>query len=206
MIKGAMKMLLFTFIYEDDTERSGSGQNNKIEIDENLFKRIAEDDLTALDELYGITERTMYAFALSLTRDHQQALDLMQDTYVKILSAAHLYKPLGTPLAWMLTIAKNIYYTNARKEKRTIYIEPEDVSNNKQFSYVTNLEDRIVLEGVLSQLFEEERKIIMLYAVSGMKHKEIAETLGLKLSTVLSKYHRALKKLKKYLRGKEART
>ena len=41
----------------------------------------------------------------------------------------------------------------------------------------------------------------MLYAVSGMKHKEIAESLGLKLSTTLSKYHRALKKLRTYLEG-----
>ena len=66
---------------------------------------------------------------------------------------------------------------------------------------MTDPDDRIVLEGVLSLLSQEEREIIMLYAVSGMKHKEIAESLGLKLSTTLSKYHRALKKLKNYLEG-----
>ena len=66
---------------------------------------------------------------------------------------------------------------------------------------MTDPDDRIVLEGVLSLLSEEEREIIILYAVSGMKHKEIAESLGLKLSTTLSKYHRALKKLKNYLEG-----
>ena len=59
--------------------------------------------MAALDELYSISERTMYAFALSLTKDHQRSLDLMQDTYVKIISAAHLYKPMGKPLAWMFT-------------------------------------------------------------------------------------------------------
>ena len=89
-------MLIFTFVYGEDT---GNSRNNKIEIDESLFKRIARDDMTALDGLYEITERTMYAFSLSLTKDHQRALDLMQDTYVKILSAAHLYKPMGKPLA-----------------------------------------------------------------------------------------------------------
>jgi RNA polymerase sigma-70 factor (ECF subfamily) len=41
--------------------------------------------------------------------------------------------------------------------------------------------------------------------VSGLKHKEIAEGIGLNLSTTLSKYHRALKKLREYLEGKEAR-
>lgn len=130
----------------------------------------------------------------------------MQDTYVKILSAAHLYKPMGKPLAWMFTIARNLHYSNVRKDKRNISLEPEEISDNKRFSYVTDINDRIVLEGVLSLLSEEEREIVMLYAVSGMKHKEIAESLGLKLSTTLSKYHRALKKLRKYLEGKEARS
>ena len=87
-------MLLFTFVYEDDSQ---VGRDNKIEIDEDLFKRIARDDMAALDELYSISERTMYAFALSLTKDHQRSLDLMQDTYVKIISAAHLYKPMESP-------------------------------------------------------------------------------------------------------------
>jgi RNA polymerase sigma factor (sigma-70 family) len=186
-------MLLFTFVYEDDSQ---VGRDNKIEIDEDLLKRIARDDMAALDELYSITERTMYAFALSLTKDHQRSLDLMQDTYVKIISAAHLYKPMGKPLAWMFTIANNLHYSNIRKEKRSIPWEPEEVSDDKRFSYITDVNDRIVLEGVLSLLTQEEREIVMLYAVSGMKHKEIAEGLGLKLSTTLSKYHRALKKLR----------
>jgi RNA polymerase sigma-70 factor (ECF subfamily) len=84
-------------------------------------------------------------------------------------------------------------------------MEPEEVADDRRFSYVTDMDDRIVLEGVLSLLTEEEREIVMLHAVSGMKHKEIADGLGLNLSTTLSKYHRALKKLREYLEGKEAR-
>ena len=195
-------MLLFTIVYDDNSDQN---RNNKIEIDEGLFRRLAKDDMSALDELYAITERTMYAYSVSLTRDHQMALDLMQDTYVKILSAAHLYKPMGKPLAWMFTIAKNLHYSNTKKEKRSIAMEPEEVADDRRFSYITDMDDRIVLEGVLSLLTEEEREIVMLHAVSGMKHKEIAEGLGLNLSTTLSKYHRALKKLREYLEGKEAR-
>ena len=195
-------MLLFSIVYDDNSDQN---RNNKIEIDEGLFKRLAKDDMSALDELYAITERTMYAYSVSLTRDHQMALDLMQDTYVKIMSAAHLYKPMGKPLAWMFTIAKNLHYSNTKKEKRSIAMEPEQVADDRRFSYITDMDDRIVLEGVLSLLTEEEREIVMLHAVSGMKHKEIAEGIGLNLSTTLSKYHRALKKLREYLEGKEAR-
>lgn len=188
-------MLLFAFVYEDN---SGNIQE-KINIDENIFLKLAKDEMSALDELYFITERTIYAYAVSLTKDHQVALDLLQDTYLKILSAAHLYKPMGKPLAWMFTIARNLHYSNIKREKRSIPMNPQDLARNNSFSYITNIDDRLVLEGVLNKLSEEERQIVMLHAVSGMKHREIAEVLDLKLSTTLSKYKRALKKLRSYL-------
>ena len=51
----------------------------------------------------------------------------------------------------------------------------------------------------LKALGDEERQIVLLHAVSGMKHRELSELLELPLSTVLSKYARALAKLKKAL-------
>ena len=47
---------------------------------------------------------------------------------------------------------------------------------------------------------EQEQQIVVLHAVSGFRHREIASLLSLPLSTVLSKYHRAIKKLQHYLR------
>ena len=61
--------------------------------------------------------------------------------------------------------------------------------------------DIVVLKAALQILTEEERQIVTLHALSGCKHREIAEILQIPLPTVLSKYHRALKKLKKELEG-----
>ena len=57
----------------------------------------------------------------------------------------------------------------------------------------------------LSYLADEERRIVLLHAVTGMKHREIAALLELPLPTVLSKYHRALKKMRIFLEGDDAR-
>ena len=57
----------------------------------------------------------------------------------------------------------------------------------------------------LSTLSDEERQIIMLHVTAGLKHREIAQLLELPLSTVLSKYRRALSKLKQKLEGGDAR-
>ncbi|NLC44209.1 MAG: RNA polymerase sigma factor [Clostridiales bacterium] len=161
--------------------------------------------MEAFDELYRITEKTLYAYILSLVKDHEKTLDLMQETYMKILSAAHLYKPMGKPLAWMFTIAKNLYLNKIRKYKKEFMMESSKMADDLRFSYVSDPEDKIVLEAALDILTEEERNIVLLYAVTGLKHKEIAESLELTLSTALSKYHRALKKLRNHLTERRER-
>lgn len=214
-------MLLFSFVFEDSKDFSNQYKNkikndnhedskkvsyNKQndnekrdnDIDEKLFERIGNNDMDALEELYYQTEKTLYAYILSIVRNNDKTLDLMQETYIKIMASAHLYKPMGKPLAWMFTIARNLYYSSLRKEKREVNLDSEIIEDNLNFSYVKDFEDRIVLETALKILDQEEREIILLYAVSGLKHKEIAENLGLKLSTTLSKYHRALKKIRNY--------
>lgn len=189
-------MLLFTFVMDDEPIIS---KTKTTYIDENLFKRIGSNDMAALDELYHLTERTLYAYIISIVKNHDETLDLMQETFIKIMSSAHLYKPMGKPLAWMFTIAKNLHLSKLRKLKKEIDLDSHEISNDLKFSYITDNDDKIVLEAVLNILDEDERKIVMLYAVSGLKHKEIAESIGLKLSTTISKYNRALKKLRKYL-------
>ena len=191
-------MLLFTFVMDDGPNPINKNAK-EIYIDEKLFKKIGNNDMEALEDLYNLTERTLYAYVLSIVKNHDETLDLMQETYLKIMSAAHLYKPMGKSLAWMFTIAKNLYLSKIRKEKREINMDSIEMEDDTKFSYVTDRDDRMVLETALNILTEEERQIILLHAVSGMKHKEIAESLGLKLSTTLSKYHRALKKVKEYL-------
>ena len=62
----------------------------------------------------------------------------------------------------------------------------------------------MVLHAALYSLSEEEQRIVLLHATTGLKHREIAHILDLALPTVLSKYHRALKKLKRILEGDEA--
>lgn len=194
-------MILFAGIFDNST--SNQDKLNTPEIDEGLFERIGKDDSEALKELYEQTHRILYAYVLSLAKDHQDAMDIVQDTYIKIRSAAHLYKPMGKPLAWMFTIAKNLTRNHFRRTQRFSDPEEQDLENDPKFSYVTDPEDRMVLQSTMKILTEEERQIVLLHSVAGFKHRELAEHLELPMATVLSKYHRALRKLRKALKGKE---
>ena len=56
-------------------------------------------------------------------------------------------------------------------------------------------EDRLLLTKTLDELGDQERQIVMLHAVAGFKHREIAQLLEIPLPTVLTKYHRSIKRL-----------
>lgn len=173
----------------------------KIEIDESLFLKIAEDDKSAFESLYRQTDKAVYGFILSILKNPHDAEDVMQDTYLRIRAAAHLYNAQGKPLAWIFTIARNLSFMKLRSEKRNSYSNYEDLENKVQFASVMDSEDRIVLEAAFGILDAEERQIVVLHGITGLKHREIGEILHLPLSTVLSKYKRSLNKLRKYLEG-----
>lgn len=184
-------------------ENQECDQKRKLIIDEAIFQRIAANDMSAFEEFYRLTERTVYAFVLSTLKNHDDALDVVQDTYLKIRAAAHLYQPMGKPMAWVFTIARNLTISKLRIKNKHENVEMTDLENDLAFSYITDHEDRLVLQAALKILNGQEREIIFLHAISGFTHREIAQNLEMKLSTVLSKYHRGLKKLKKYLMEQE---
>ena len=63
-----------------------------------------------------------------------------------------------------------------------------------------SVEDELLLRQCLETLSESERQIVVLHAVSGLKHKDIASVMSLPLSTVLSKYSRAIKKMQAFMK------
>jgi len=81
---------------------------------------------------------------------------------------------------------------NGNEEWEVYLSVPEDEEVFKEFVI---LADRMTLEKAFAVLPEDSCRIIMLHAVSGMKHREIAELLNMPISTVLSKYNRGIKKL-----------
>lgn len=179
-------------------------QNNK-KIDEGLFEKIAAGDDAAFTELYYATYRQIYGFILSLTRNKEDAEDLLQNTYIKIRNGSHLYKKQGTPMTWMCAIAKNQYLDFVRKYGKNRSVDFGEVENYVSEGFTANkedskdVEDRMLLESAFSILGEQERTIVILHMIDGLKHREISEVTGLPLSTVLSKYNRSLKKMKEII-------
>ena len=104
-------------------------------------------------------------------------------------------------MAWILTIVRNLCLNRIRAGKVCEELpEYDDLAGSSNDS--DRVLDRMVLETAMSILDAEERQIVILHAMTGFKHREIAEILDLPTGTVLSKYNRAMKKMRKEMESK----
>ncbi len=164
-------------------------------IDKYIFD-IAKGLPDALTELYNLTKGSVYAYALSVTKNVHDAEDVLHDTFVTVYQKAFQYRSRSKPMAWILTIAKNLCYQRFRQQGH--FSDMPDDQLERYFVANTSIsaEDRVTILACMQKLTDEQRQIVLLHAVSGLKHREIAKLLELPLSTVLSKYNRAIAKLK----------
>lgn len=172
---------------------------------DDLLLAMAQGDQSALEQLYRHTKKAVYGMALAVLRRHHDAEEVTQDAFVRAWEQAERYRPGGTPLAWLLAITRNLALMRLREREKSRDLEPEQWELIPANAPAVTEEDRQVLQTALDALGEQDRQIVFLFAVAGMRHREIAGMLGLNLSTALSKYHRALKKLRDTLEGDEPR-
>lgn len=168
----------------------------KVYIDAHIFERIRQGDQDAFRQLYDLTYKPLYAFLLSYTSNREDAQDLLQDTYVQVYKNCHLYRDQGSPMAWMMKIAKNLFLMKCRRDKGT-EVNFEDMEGEVGFEDISNIEDRIVLEKMFEQLSAEDRNLIIMHDIGGLKYREIAKLLDMPLGTVMARYHRGIRKLQR---------
>ncbi len=161
---------------------------------ERWIKAMTQGDRDALARFYRATSSDVYAYALSIVKNPYDAQDVMHDSYVSIWSSAERYTPQGKPMAWIMTVVKNQALGVLRRQKR--YVSQDDTPVRSQAS---DPETSAILRLCMERLTDQERQIVVLHAVVGMKHRHIAELLGIPQSTVLSKYRRSLQKLREQL-------
>lgn len=181
------------------TIEHGGGPNRK-EL-EPLLIAVAAGEQEALAALYDRTRAAVYALALSILKNTHDAQDVTQDTFVRVWDSAPQYRPQGSPMAWILTITRNLARMKLRRNARLIDLNDEQWEAIPADAPSVTPEDRHLLQTALAALTDEERQVVMLHAVTGLKHREIAALLEMPLATVLSKYHRALKKLRTLVKG-----
>ena len=107
-------------------------------------------------------------------------------------------------MAWILSITRNLARMKLRSSSRQLTLEDAEWDAIPALGPELDPEDRFLLQTALASLSSLEKQVILLHAVAGLKHREIAALLELPMATALSKYHRALKKLRYFMEGDDA--
>lgn len=147
----------------------------------------------------------LHTFAYKLTKNSEEAKDLYQETAFRAISNVDKFIP-GTNLkAWLLTIMKNIFINNYRKnvKTRTIIDSTENLYyiNSGAASINNSAESNIMMDELSTMVenLDESLRVPFEMHYLGHKYQEIAETLNLPLGTVKSRIFFARKELKEMI-------
>lgn len=155
---------------------------------------------------------TMFAFAMKLTRNTEDANDLMQETSFRAFRSLDRFKDGTHFKSWISTILRNNFINEYRKRRTRNKVEaPVNEVTNKMVSLktgVSNPESRILI-GELKKMIaslEDGYRIPFMMHYEGYAYDEIAEELGLKMGTVKSRIFYARKQLKSGIKSSYGET
>jgi RNA polymerase sigma-70 factor (ECF subfamily) len=178
--------------------------------DEQLVLALGAGDTDSLGLLVARWERPLYYFAFRLLATPEDARDVCQETFLRVLKKAGRFQKGARFSTWMYQIALNLCRDHLRKKRRWGLLLAETPSTSSDG--VTDLdrfasthdpsedaarkETREVVSRALRQISPEQREVVILKEFEGLRFREIAEILGCPESTVKSRMYHGLSGLK----------
>ncbi len=180
----------------------------RVEDDRDLVVRARGGDAEAFEAIVRSYQKRVYGVALRMTRRHEVADDIVQETFVRAYSHLDRFE-VGRPLApWLTRIAANlcINYLTAAARREQQFAEgdgpaaeppaPRADGEPEPLAELLSLEFRRALDASVQKLPPDQRIVFDLKVHEEMRYEEIADTLDISTGTVMSRLFRARQKLK----------
>jgi RNA polymerase sigma-70 factor (ECF subfamily) len=177
-------------------------KNESGDRDSILCRRCQQGDIHALEELYQRHKDKVYALALRLTNNVQDAEDIVQDVFVQVYRKIGDFRGEAAFSSWLYRIATNIALSALRRRKRRWEVEggQRREAPAKGRRTETGKVLKPFLEEAIAALPPRARLIFVLHDIQGFQHNEIAEMLDCSEGTSKSQLHKARAQLRKILR------
>lgn len=166
-------------------------------------------DNSAFEDLYNMTKKSAYFIAYSITKNEQDAMDIMQDSYIKAFNNIDSLRQPEVFDSWLNSIVSNNSKNYIAKKKPMLFgnitediddVIGEEVladNSNSPAEIVDNKETSKIIMDIIDGLSEDKRLIVIMYYYQEMLVKEIASTLNLPVTTVKYKLLSARQDMKK---------
>jgi RNA polymerase sigma-70 factor (ECF subfamily) len=201
--------------------RKSSVQQQPGQIDfeeEALIRRCRQGDLAAMEGLIVKYQGRIYNVILKICQNHDDALELAQDAFVKALENIGDFKGQSGFYTWLFRIAVNLTLNYCKRRDKIVFQSLDDEQSDRFLQAKARLkmllEDESspdpteiaqnnelceLLNRALAKLEDPQRAVVVLRDIEGMDYARIAETLGIELGTVKSRLNRARNNLREIL-------
>src|SRR6266850_4252168 len=184
--------------------------------DRDLVKRLREADPDAAEALVNTYGARAYRLAVRITGSEADAEEVVQDALWTVVQRVDMFRGDAALGTWIYRITANAAYDKLRRrgrQQREVpwddlppafdeerHLQPVDDSSEKGRDPAVQTELRTVLTAAINELRAEYRKVLVLHDMDGISNPYIAATLGLTVSAVKSRVHRARLFLRRRLR------
>ncbi|MBQ3545814.1 MAG: sigma-70 family RNA polymerase sigma factor [Lachnospiraceae bacterium] len=165
-------------------------------------------DSKAYEDLYNMTKDSAYFVALSITKNEQDAMDILQDSYIKAFNNLSTLRQPEVFDSWLNRIVANnskkyisknkpLLFGDISNDIPNLYEDESKKSDNTPHEIIDNKETSRMVMDIIENLSEDKRLIVIMYYYQEMLVKEISETLDLPVTTVKYKLLAARQDMKK---------
>jgi RNA polymerase sigma-70 factor (ECF subfamily) len=173
--------------------------------DSDVIARIQKGDTDALEIIMRRYNQRLYRIARSIVRDDHEAMDVLQDTYIKAYDHLHKFRGPNGFIHWLSRITTNEALMRIRKHSRIkyilddpMYMIPEIESFEQQpLSEVADQQLHKLLEDAIDTLSVNMRSVFVMRAVQQLSTRETALSLNLTEQTVKTRFYRAKRMIRK---------
>lgn len=179
-----------------------------------LIKRAAKGDEQAFSSFVRETETTVYRYLFTITQNREDALDLSQETYLKLWRTLSAFRGDCAPTTWVLRLAKSCamdHMRKAGKEKllpltftdgegieQELDLPDPSVDSDPEKAFARKEARNAVRQAILS-LNEDQQNVLLLREFEGLSYEEIGARLSIETGTVKSRLYRARNTVKEFL-------
>ena len=178
--------------------------------DELLLERFAAGERTALEELFRRYRQPAYRVAFRLLGNEPDALDALQEGFIKALTHLSGFQGRSSFKTWLLRVVSNAALDLGRQRGRREILSldaarpgeatdarlltPDDAARGMEQADL-----RTLLDEALAYLSEAQRQTFVLHADAGLSYREVADATGVSIGTVMSRLFYARQKLRVHL-------
>lgn len=181
-----------------------------MEMDERkLIERASAGDSSAFNRLMEAHEKRMYAVALRMCANREDAQDCLQEAMLRVYRAISGFKGQSTFSTWVYRITMNTCLDELRRKKNRqntsldnlldMGWSPTDEGDTPE-RHAVRSEARRRLHGAIRELPDDMRAAIVLRDIQGLSYEEIAQTLDINVGTIKSRISRGREKLREKLK------